>query len=276
MGIDAHCFNFLRYVKKSGKFGLAVTIGRQSLYIPQDLLLATFNTGHTYQKDLYCENLLIKEFGASTVASTDYSDYEGATIIHDMNQPIPSSHYSKFDTVIDAGTLEHVFNAPQALRNCTDICSKSGGQILHILPSNNYCGHGFWQFSPELFYSLYSEERGYRDTEVFLADLADTDNWFKVTRPHSGHRVVVTSSTPVYCLVRTVVCEHVSSEFGEVQQSDYVDVWSGVSEEKRVRKTILSRLAKMFNIRAILRKRKETTLSDVNPWLTKVKISELI
>jgi len=104
------------------------------------------------KKTYILNHLLRQEFGASTVVSIDYSDYEGANIIHDMNYPISQETYSKFDTVIDAGSLEHVYNAPQALKNCSLICNKSGGQIVHILPSNNYCSHGFWQFSPELFF----------------------------------------------------------------------------------------------------------------------------
>jgi 2-polyprenyl-3-methyl-5-hydroxy-6-metoxy-1,4-benzoquinol methylase len=66
-----------------------------------------------------------------------------------MNKPLPKTLHNKYDTVIDSGTLEHIFKAPEALEYCLLLC-KPGGQILHMLPSNNWCGHGFWQFSPEL------------------------------------------------------------------------------------------------------------------------------
>ena len=188
------------------------------------------------KKTYILNHLLRQEFGASTVVSIDYSDYEGANIIHDMNYPISQETYSKFDTVIDAGSLEHVYNAPQALKNCSLICNKSGGQIVHILPSNNYCGHGFWQFSPELFFSLYSKENGYRNTEIFLADLSDNKYWYKVIKPHSGQRVIVTSKTPVYCLVRTVLSKQVTGDFSDIQQSDYIDLWSDRSEKDIVKK----------------------------------------
>ena len=47
----------------------------------------------------------------------------------------------------------------------SDLC-KNGGTIIHSLPSNNNCGHGFWQFSPELFFSLYNEKNGFKNNEM--------------------------------------------------------------------------------------------------------------
>jgi hypothetical protein len=102
--------------------------------------------------------------------------------------------------------------------------SKVGGQIIHALPANNFCGHGFWQFSPELFFSLYNTENGYTDTEVFLADLNDISKWVKVSAPKNGDRVNFYSSNPAYVLVRTLTTR-VISDFHNVQQSDYIKSW---------------------------------------------------
>ena len=57
----------------------------------------------------WCEPMLLKYFGARKVESIDNSTYEGATYIHDMNKVIPDKFHCSYDTVIDAGTLEHVF-----------------------------------------------------------------------------------------------------------------------------------------------------------------------
>ena len=73
----------------------------------------------------------------------------------------------KFDTIIDFGTSEHIFNVVENLSNISKFC-KNNGIILHSLPANNNCGHGFWQFSPELFFSLYSENNGFSDTEFLF------------------------------------------------------------------------------------------------------------
>ncbi len=222
MGIDAQALNFLRYAQKRGSFGKTLTIGRQFLYVPGDLVKKRLGIPGDYRQPEYCEELLRNHFGASQVDSLDNSDYEGASVIVDMNSPLPASA-SKYDTVFDGGSLEHIFNVPQALANVSSLC-RPGGQILHVLPSNNFCGHGFWQFSPELFFSLYSRKNGYTDTEVFIARPLQLKKWFKVTPPSDGRRVNIRSSGPLYVLVRTVLgSEGVSQR--DVQQSDYVHEW---------------------------------------------------
>ncbi|MGI9308537.1 MAG: hypothetical protein ACR2P6_04695, partial [Gammaproteobacteria bacterium] len=161
------------------------------------------SAGTNYQHKTYCDNILLNYLGASSVDSVDNSDYQNASIVHDMNLPVPAKYEATYDTVIDGGVIEHIYNIPQALSNCSALC-KPGGQIIHIAPANNFCGHGFWQISPELFFSLYSEENGYTNTEVYLADLTNLKTWFKVKPPSDGYRVDVHGKTPLYALVRTV------------------------------------------------------------------------
>ena len=95
-------------------------------------------------------------FKAKSVSSLDNSSYENADEIIDLNLPI-NKGYKEFDSVIDFGTSEHIFNVSQCLKNISSLC-KINGQIIHCLPSNNSCGHGFWQFSPELFFQLYQRK----------------------------------------------------------------------------------------------------------------------
>src|SRR6267378_2811666 len=46
-------------------------------------------------------------FGSSDIHSMDYSSFEGADFIHDLNSPVPEAFFSKYDLVFDAGTIEH-------------------------------------------------------------------------------------------------------------------------------------------------------------------------
>lgn len=200
-----------------------MTIGRQRLYVAESSIKDAFALAHEYKNDAYCDQLLLDRFGASKVDSVDFSGYEGASVIHDMNLPLPERLTGRYDTVIDGGCLEHIFNVPQALLNCSAFC-KPGAQILHMVPANNCCGHGFWQFSPELFFSVYSEKNGYSETEVFLADLSKPAKWFRVKPPVCRERVNVHSASQAYVLVRTVLKEGRFSHAG-VQQSDYVLEW---------------------------------------------------
>ncbi len=234
MGIDIHALNFLRYAVTKKRFDRVATIGRQSLVIAPATLSALMRLPKSTRFGSFCEDLLLQHFGASAVDSYDYSDYEGATHIVDMNKPLRSD--KQYDTIIDCGCVEHIYNVPQALANISTLCNV-GGQVLHVLPAINFCGHGFWQFSPELFFSLYCEANGYRDTEVFLADLANEEEWFEVERPTQGQRAEVISSSPVYVLCRTLKTGPFSHD--AVQQSDYVQRWEDQQAPKKHNKTIL-------------------------------------
>src|SRR5262249_3624220 len=92
--------------------------------------------------------------GATRISSLDLSDFEGSSIIHDLNQPIPVELSQRFSVVHDGGTLEHVFNFPQALKNCMEMV-RVGGYFTQVSTANNFMGHGFWQISPELIYRVF-------------------------------------------------------------------------------------------------------------------------
>lgn len=197
MGIDAHAFHMLCYVtKKYGVLGNTVTLGRQAIHLTSLINRKKVDTSASCG---YCEPLLADMFGASHVDSIDNSNYEGATIIADMNSPLPDELEGKYDTVIDFGCTEHIFDVGQAFRNIAAMC-KIGGIVLHVVPANQFCGHGFYQFSPELFFSWYSEANGYSDTEVFLAEVLDENNWFRVSPPQDGKRINIRSSGKLYVL----------------------------------------------------------------------------
>jgi hypothetical protein len=218
MGIDVHALNFIRYAERQQPLGSVATVGRQGLHVSSAKLRPIFPSARNYGP--YCEELLIELLGATKVESFDNSDYEQATHIADMNIPIECA--VTYDTILDAGTLEHIYNAPQALKNVSTMCAE-GGQILHILPANNQCGHGFWQFAPELFHSLYSQANGYSETTVFLASFDNEAHWYEVEAPSNGRRIIIQSVGPLYVLCRTKRGARVSHDC--VQQSDYVYAW---------------------------------------------------
>jgi len=228
MGFNNHSFNFLRYgLKRSGSFGKTATIGRHRIIMGNKYIKKMLNLSEIIDYGDYCEKLLLTNFGSVKVDSYDFSDYEGATFTHDFNKPLPSNLTGPeylYDTIIDSGSIEHIFNVPQALKNISNMC-KIGGTILLILPANNFCGHGFWQMSPELFFSLYSDANGYAETEVFLAGHTDNKNWYKVKKPKNEIRNALKNRSQVYVLVRTKKVRNVLHD--TVQQSDYVYVWGG-------------------------------------------------
>jgi hypothetical protein len=94
--------------------------------------------------------------GFPTIETLDVSDYEGATHRFDLN----ADHFSldQLETsslIVDAGTLEHVFNIPNALDQLRHKLIE-GGVIIHLNPGNGFFEHGFWQISPTLYRNYYS------------------------------------------------------------------------------------------------------------------------
>jgi len=220
MGINVHSLQFLMFARRKQPFGRVATIGRQGIHVPKSRLKRLMNLNNEVDFGPFCEELLKDQFGAVKVDSFDFSDFENATHLVDMNKPLAIDE--TYDTIFDGGSIEHIYNAPQALANVSAMCADQG-QILHMLPANNFCGHGFWQFSPELFFSLYSEPNGYKETQVFLADRTNERIWFEVRKPQPGNRAEVVSSAALYVLVRTRKTGRFSHE--TVQQSDYVYNW---------------------------------------------------
>lgn len=216
MGIDVSVLKHLKYCSFYGKYNNTVTLGRQEIHTQTSSIL----DGKIYSG--FCENMLIDYFGSTKVDSIDNSPYENATIIHDMNEII--SNVGKYDTVLDLGTLEHIYNINNAFLNVSELCN-IGGQIIHVLPADCQCGHGFWQFSPELFFSLYSSKNGYEQTEVFCSDV-ESGKTEKLSPPHSGKRLEIKTYRPTYIMVRTVLSKKDYSH-SKIQQSDYVHIWEG-------------------------------------------------
>lgn len=110
------------------------------------------------QDDGYCETLM-RKLGFGKIETLDFSDYEGASIIQDLNAPIPDDLDQQFDFIFDGGTIEHVFNVPQALESVFRML-KPGGRFISANGMNGWVGHGIYQFNPELVWSFWGRTAG--------------------------------------------------------------------------------------------------------------------
>jgi hypothetical protein len=125
MGITKSSSNILTYAAANGvSFLETLVLGRQVLYVTPaeiELQVEKFKIPHSPLP----ENLqgqfaepLFQTLGATLVDSIDYSSFENATTLHDLNKPIPSTLKERYSVVFDGGTLEHVFNFPMAIKGC--------------------------------------------------------------------------------------------------------------------------------------------------------------
>jgi SAM-dependent methyltransferase len=153
------------------------------------------------------------------------SDFEGAEVVHDLNKPLPQQFKERFDLVYDGGTLEHVFNFPLALQNCMEMLRPGGRLFLHTI-ANNYCGHGFYQFSPELFFRVFSDENGFQMERMIAHRVGPYGRWFEVSDPSAiRSRVEVITFTPLQLIVRARRTKVVPLFTTAPQQSDYTPRW---------------------------------------------------
>jgi SAM-dependent methyltransferase len=233
LGLDISAVRFLAAARKYGvSFDTTLMLGRQGLFVESNVVRSILHdrvvrhSGFQVANDGFAEPLLYA-LGARTVDALDFSPYQGASIVHDLNQPIPQNLHRRFSTVLDAGTLEHVFNFPQAIKNCMEMVAP-GGHLLIVTPANNFFGHGFYQFSPELFYRVLSPTNGFSVTRMvaFEEDWADL-RYFEVSDPDSVRkRVTLVNSFPTYLMIAAKRTAIVPILAQPPQQSDYTVMWS--------------------------------------------------
>jgi SAM-dependent methyltransferase len=243
-------------------FDRLLTVGHQSLFLHRREV-AFFR--REYQKafgrsvtplDEYRRmdfaDIFLRDFlGASSISVLDASPYEGADTIHDMNTPIPEAWHDRYDVVIDSGSLEHIFNVPVALANLADML-KVGGTIFITTPANNQMGHGFYQFSPELMFRVFSEPNGFDLRQILLfegryprPELTKNHTLYEVVDPEQVRtRVQLVSKGPVTMMIEATKVRDTHMFATAPIQSDYAAMWEAqggegtMSSLKRLKRTL--------------------------------------
>ena len=236
MGFETNAAALLLKMRRDGvDLGRVLTLGHQHLHLhPATYRRLLSRLGLPLAKEVpaYADGLLTL-LGAAHVESLDASPYEGATRLHDLNEPVPASWHEQFDLVFDGGTLEHVFNFTTALKNCMQMV-KPHGRLVSVTVPNNWCGHGFYQFSPELFFRALSPDNGFSIVEMYVADVEGRHCYRVVDPAMVRARVQLWTSDPVLLLVHARR-DAVRDVFATApQQSDYVTDWAADTAAPRV------------------------------------------
>ncbi len=217
---------FLKMWSEKIEFGRVLTIGRQNIHLDWDdyaKLARRLNRPFHGEVPEYMDEVLLS-MGARTVDALDFSAYENAKLIHNLNHPIPIEWHETYDTVFDGGSLEHVFNFPVAIANCMNLVAK-GGRFVMVNMANNWCGHGFYQFSPELFFRILSSLNGFSVLEMYLSTLDGRS--FRVKDPEEVKgRVQLCNREPIFLLLHARRDNIVPLFQQSPQQSDYVQLWN--------------------------------------------------
>lgn len=239
MAIDLNTAKILVSARRAGaEFTRTLTLGKQWLWIDlnrksvRSLFLQYGLLAPDIDIDLTNSDAFFSLLGAQKVDALDASNYEDASIIHDLNDPLPPSLRAQYDLVFDGGTLEHVFNFPVAIRNAMEAVRIGGHLLLHT-PTNNYCGHGFYQFSPELFYRVLTQENGFKIERMIAYSIFPGSKWYEVADPaQSRCRVEIRYDPHRVILLVLAKRTHEAEIFKtKPQQSDYVAAWQQPAQQ---------------------------------------------
>ncbi len=98
--------------------------------------------------------ILYDLFGLCDYTCIDATSELGA-LAYDLNTNLSTNYgfVDKFDLVTDLGTFEHCFDITSAFRNAHQAC-KTGGLIVHQLPSNCNANHGYYTIQPRMIADL--------------------------------------------------------------------------------------------------------------------------
>jgi hypothetical protein len=157
--------------------GQVLVLGRQVVFpSPRDIvrlgrrfgrrLVIPEHDGVVLPSGRMSDRMLLSMLGFSDVTALDASPFEGAELVHDLNQPIGPDHRGRYDLVLDSGTIEHVFDQRAALANI-HAALRTDGRVVHISPTHNYLDHGFYTFSPTFFADWY-QTNGWRIERLAL------------------------------------------------------------------------------------------------------------
>ncbi len=268
MGITVQGYRPLIAAYRSGiRFGSTLTIGRLECNMTPAEIEGLFREqrcdpvggNETIRRECVtrfsepCFRLL----GAEEVASLDASTFEGADLIHDLNQPVSEEWHGRYDVVFDGGSLEHVFDYPTALGSCLQMV-REGGYFIAQTPSNNWCGHGFYQFSAELFFRTLNEANGFRVTRMLAMEAFDGGAFYEVTDPADlKTRALLVNRQRILLHVEARKERTVERLFAAApQQSDYAVRWeasaaSGGMEQPKIEKRPRRKAARAGLLRTV-------------------------
>jgi hypothetical protein len=242
MGLNWHALQLLCEAKNSGVvFDQTATIGRQSCHVSSPSILrflaeykidAPAGLIELTRNPEYVDPVF-KCLGATRIDSIDNSDYESATKVWDMNQSIPEDWHEQYDFAYDGGSIEHIFNIPQAFKNYMNLV-RVGGHLMIVTMANNYFGHGFYQFSPELFYRVLSPPNGFVVERLITYEDYGHAPVYEVPDPATiRSRIELSNSWVGVGLIVLARREARTIPFERwPQQSDYSSVWTAFDESK--------------------------------------------
>lgn len=149
MGLDLTTARFC--MERNINWSRTLTIGRQNWWLSRMESASVGSPIERYSRTNYSEPFF-RMLGATTLESVDLSPDEGPTFIADLSVPGALGD-RKYSCICDFGTAEHIADQAAYWRNLWGSLNPFG-HLLVVVPANQLCGHGLYQYSPEFFAKL--------------------------------------------------------------------------------------------------------------------------
>lgn len=146
MGLDLTTAKFI--LERNVNWIRTLTIGRQNWWLSRRESASVGCPIARYSRTNYSEPFF-RMLGALTLESVDLSPDESPTFTADLSVP-KALGYRKYSCICDFGTAEHIADQGVYWRNIWEALDPLGHLIV-VVPANQLCGHGLYQFSPEFF-----------------------------------------------------------------------------------------------------------------------------
>jgi SAM-dependent methyltransferase len=117
------------------------------------------------ESDFISDRAFFSMFTDAHVIALDVSAYEGAEIIHDLNEPLPDRHCGVADFIFNGSCMDNLFDPACAIKSMSKML-RPNGRILHLehgTPVNN----AMLAYSPEWFFGFYAVN-DYADCRIYV------------------------------------------------------------------------------------------------------------
>jgi hypothetical protein len=209
------------------------------------------------EKGCFAEPFLT-DLGATSIESLDYSDFEGASLIHNLNEPLsqnPSLEESrgKYDLVLDFGTSEHVFQPAQSIANSISLL-KVGGKFSCTLPISCWLEHGFYQFSPTFFSSLQNDSLKLDKMYIYQPYIGQLEIWDALSMPNCSYYDRIKARISCWAVYTKTAEMDEKAFIYHTQQGVYSKEWKG-HEESISGGAVRNNSGALFNFKNMLIKK---------------------
>src|ERR1043166_2707506 len=143
-----------------------LTPAPRAVALDQDTFGAKVAGGRGYISDTSFFGLL----GVSAVHAIDHSDYEGADIIIDLNEPLPEAYGASADFIYGGSVLDNIFDPATYMKNIACLLRPDGRLI-----DGNVCSfhHHPYVLVPPAWYFDYYAINHFTDCKVYVVETGD-------------------------------------------------------------------------------------------------------